>query len=92
MPGVFDNLTPSDQDLMGQLCRFAERQLNGKLGIYQASMRSATVGADVYLIIGFGEQAHALARIFTEAQQREAASSLIMPGEIDLETLNVKGH
>ena len=59
-------LTPTDQDLLGQLCGFAERY--GENGVYLNFIRSVTRNQRYLVLVAVGDQADAVQKILLDAQ------------------------
>lgn len=70
-------LTPTDRELLGQLCGFAERY--GENGVYMNFIRSVTRNDQRYVVlVAIGEQADVVQKILLDAQvPRESAIEVV---------------
>lgn len=69
-------LTASDQDLLGQMARFAER-MAGEGGVYYNRGFSASLGKPVVTLIAIGEENAALIDRFVVKRQQPNPSPII---------------
>ena len=63
-------LTQSEQDLLGQVARFAETRAQN--GVYINKMVSKSLGVPVFLLVAIGEQALAVDQIVMGAAERDS--------------------
>ncbi len=69
-------LTPTDKELLGQLCGFAERY--GENGVYMNFIRSVTRNDQRYVVlVAIGDQADVVQKILLDAQQPESGIEIV---------------
>lgn len=68
-------LTASEQELIGQVVRFAERRAEN--GVYINMLYSRSVGQQVVFVVAIGEQASVLQSLLMTAQDRQASGNAI---------------
>ena len=75
-------LTPTDAELLGQLCGFAERY--GENGVYLNFIRSVTRNNQRYLIlVAIGDQADAVQKLILDAQMPQGGIEIVGADELD---------
>ena len=68
-------LTPSDQELLGQVCGFAVRRAEN--GVYFNLMHSKSLGQPVALIVAVGDQALAVQQLIMKARVDESPIEVV---------------